>query len=191
MLFLCQEQSYRRGVRCACQATEKPTAPAGLGPFTTSLLPAPLLVALQNPGTRIWAPSPNFVPWTFGPARAGFVTQHLVLFAPRGVLPAAVVIAGCDFGMFCRESNHMWFWIKWKLSTKTFCPRGIQILNVLLITVCKTFRKIYGNTFREKKSHYSCLKILFRYLNFMNHPVWPNFLTLILWSRMEVHGAWT
>jgi len=66
------------------------------------------------------------------------------------------------------------FLIKWKLSTKTFCPRGIQILNVLLITVCKTFRKIYGNTFTEKKSDYSCLKMLFWHLNFMNHPVWPN-----------------
>lgn len=67
------------------------------------------------------------------------------------------------------------FLIKWKLSTKTFCPQGIQILNVLLITVCKTLRKNYGNTFREKKSNYSCLKMLFWYLNFMNHPVWPNF----------------
>lgn len=63
---------------------------------------------------------------------------------------ADVVIAGYDCLMFCYNSNHMWFWIKWKLSIKTFCPQGIQILNVLLITVCKTFRKIYGNTFRKK-----------------------------------------
>lgn len=93
-------------------------------------------------------------------------------------------------GHFVLSTTECDFWMRWNLSTKTLCPQGAQILNVLLITVCETFRKIYGNTFRGKKSNHSCLKILFWYLNFMNHPVWPDFQTLILWSRMEVRRAW-
>lgn len=64
-----------------------------------------------------------------------------------------VVIAGERFShvLLQLQPDGIFFsWIKWKLSTKTFCPRGIQILNVLLITVCKTFREIYGNMFEGR-----------------------------------------
>lgn len=39
-----------------------------------------------------------------------------------------------------------------------------------------------------EKSNYSCLKMLFWYLNFMNHPVWPNNIVEQNGSLSSIHG---